>query len=372
MARSNKILFKRRNGGKPLLIAGPCSAESEVQMLETAKGLQSSSVTLFRAGIWKPRTRPGNFEGVGLKGLHWMNEVQNKYGLRVVTEVANTAHVEACLELGIDALWIGARTSANPFSVQEIANAIRGTGIPVLIKNPVNPDIGLWIGAIERILSAGSTDIAVVHRGFSSHTKGKFRNAPLWEIPIEMKRVMPEVPILCDPSHISGNRKYLAEVSQKAMDLSFDGLMIESHIHPEEALSDSEQQLTPKATKSLIKNLVLRKTVTDNVIVNSALKELRNYIDELDDELMQIVSQRMSIVAQIAAYKKENNLSILQEKRWAQILFSRQKRAEELGLSAELFMKIFEQVHQESILIQTGILNEQNTHKTIMSSEKVL
>lgn len=326
-------------------------------MTDTARGLAQSNVLLFRAGIWKPRTRPGHFEGVGLRGLHWMNQVQEKFGLRVVTEVANTAHVEACLEVGIDAIWIGARTSVNPFSVQEIANSIRGTGIPVLIKNPVNPDLGLWIGAIERIMAAGSTNIAAVHRGFSSNTKGKFRNAPLWEIPIELKRLMPEIPILCDPSHISGNRELLQEVSQKAMDLSFDGLMIESHIHPSEALSDAEQQLTPKSLQSLLNNIVLRKPDTDDVMVNNALTALRSHIDQLDEELIQIIWQRMGIVEKIAEYKKENNITILQEKRWAEILESRQKRAQEIGLNGELFLKIFEQIHQESIRRQTEIMN---------------
>lgn len=351
------VNFSRRGNGAPMLIVGPCSAESEKQVLDTARELSKLSPAFFRAGIWKPRTRPGSFEGVGLKGLHWLNRVQEEYGLRVVTEVANASHAESCLEMGIDALWIGARTSVNPFFVQEIAGAIRGTGIPVFIKNPVNPDIALWIGAIERIRSAGSERIAAIHRGFSFPTKGKYRNTPLWEIPIELKRQMPDMPVLCDPSHISGNRDYLAELSQKAMDLSFDGLMIEAHIQPDEALSDARQQITPKSLASLISQLILRVPATDDVMVNHALQELRAAIDQLDDELIQVVSRRMDIVNQIADYKKENHIAVLQEQRWAQILESRQIKARELGLSADLFLKIFEQVHQESIRIQTERMN---------------
>ncbi len=351
------LSFKRKKSGKPVFISGPCSAESEKQMLDTAKALVKSDIDWFRAGIWKPRTRPSCFEGVGLKGLHWMNQIQQKYRLKVMTEVATTAHVEACLEMNIDALWIGARTCTNPFSVQEIANAIRGTGIPVLIKNPMNPDIALWMGAIERIIASGSNEVAAIHRGFPVGRKGKFRNAPMWEIPIELKRLMPGIPILCDPSHICGNRSLLQEVSQKAMDLSFTGLMVESHIAPDQALSDAEQQLTPIALRKLLNSLVIRHPATDNVMLNVALNELRGNIDQLDEELIFIIRQRTDLVEKIAEYKKENNIAILQEDRWADIIESRQQHARELGLSPDLFLKIFQYIHEESIRLQTEIMN---------------
>lgn len=354
----NPVSFKRKKSGAPLIIAGPCSAESEKQMLDTARQLAKADIDWFRAGIWKPRTRPGNFEGVGLKGLHWMNQIQQKYGLKVITEVATTAHVEACLEMKIDALWIGARTCTNPFSVQEIANAIRGTNIPVIVKNPMNADLGLWIGALERIMAAGSDLVAAVHRGFPVVNKGKFRNTPMWEIPIELKRLMPLIPMLSDPSHICGNRTWLHEVSQKAMDLNFDGLMIESHINPKVALSDAEQQLTPMALDKLLHSLVLRQSFAGDKAVKADLNELRSHIDELDTGLIYTIRQRMDLVEKIALYKKENNIAILQEDRWAEIIEARQKSATELGLPAELFLTIFNAIHQESIRQQTEIMNQ--------------
>jgi chorismate mutase len=333
---------------RPLVISGPCSAESEVQMVETAKQLSGIGVKVFRAGIWKPRTRPGAFEGYGSMALPWMKSVKEETGMLLATEVANVKHVYESLKAGIDILWIGARTSANPFAVQEIADALKGVDIPVLIKNPVNPDIELWIGAIERFYHAGLTRLAAGHRGFSTD--------PNWQIPIEMRRRIPNLPMICDPSHICGNRERLLEVSQKAMDLNFDGLIIESHIDPSVAMSDAKQQLTPAALGELLKSLVLRQAESENGSI-STLEELRVQIDKIDDSVLEIFEKRMKIADQIGQYKKDHNLAILQTKRWADIITRRIEMGEKKGLSEHFVDTIFKAIHEESINHQTQIMN---------------
>ncbi|MCC8174043.1 MAG: bifunctional 3-deoxy-7-phosphoheptulonate synthase/chorismate mutase type II, partial [Odoribacter sp.] len=297
---------------KPLIISGPCSAESEQQLFETAKALKSNGVNVLRAGIWKPRTRPNCFEGVGAEGLTWMRRVQKELDMKVSTEVANVKHVYEALKAGIDILWIGARTTANPFAMQEIADALKGTDIPVLVKNPVNPDVELWIGALERLNLAGLKKIGVIHRGFSSYTKSKYRNIPQWQMPIEIKRRFKDILMICDPSHISGKREYLHEISQKAMDLGFDGLIVESHICPEIALSDAAQQLTPNSLGELLSKLIIRDVDTENIKYKENIDELRAKIDQLDDELIQLLGNRMKISSEIGKYKKENNITVLQ------------------------------------------------------------
>jgi chorismate mutase len=302
---------------KPLIISGPCSAETEKQVIATAIELaKTNRVNVLRAGIWKPRTRPNTFEGVGEKGLAWLKKAGVETGLPVATEVANAQHVDACLKNGIDILWIGARTTVNPFSVQEIADAVKGVDIPVFVKNPINPDLQLWMGALERINNAGITKIAAIHRGFSSFEKTPFRNAPKWEIAIELKTICPELDIICDPSHIAGNRALLPFIAQKALDLDMNGLMIESHIHPQTALSDASQQITPDALFQMLNELTIRESTSINKEFKSQLESLRTMIDELDEEIIQKMASRMKIAEKIGEYKKENNVTILQVKRW--------------------------------------------------------
>jgi len=343
---------------KPYIISGPCSAETEEQLLNTAKQLvKHSSINCLRAGIWKPRTRPNSFEGVGEIGLQWLKKAGYETNLPVATEVANTKHVELVLKKEIDMLWIGARTVANPFSVQEIANALKGVDVPVMIKNPVNPDLQLWIGAIERISQAGIKDIKVIHRGFSSFEKSAYRNTPKWEIPIELMRIFPEIPIICDPSHIGGNRSMIKAISQKALDLEMDGLMIESHIKPDDAWSDAEQQITPKKLGQILSNLVVRHPEVNNTELKNKLTILRNKIDGLDEEIINLLSTRMNIVEEIGNHKKENDITILQSERWKKIINDRNKTAKSLGVSEGLVQKILKTIHEESINIQTRILN---------------
>ncbi|MDX2003625.1 MAG: bifunctional 3-deoxy-7-phosphoheptulonate synthase/chorismate mutase type II [Chitinophagales bacterium] len=344
---------------KPILISGPCSAESEQQVLEIARQLAPLQPSLFRAGIWKPRTRPGAFEGIGEVGLPWLQQVKKAYGLSTTVEVATAHHVELCLAHGIDTLWIGARSTVNPFTVQEIADALKGVDIPVMVKNPVNPDLNLWIGAIERMQHAGITKLAAIHRGFSSYEKTKYRNKPMWEIPIELRRLMPSLPIFCDPSHITGKRALLKEVSQKAYDLSFDGLMIESHTDPDHALSDNEQQITPANLRLLLAELVVRNQGTDDPEFNTSLEQLRAIIDRQDEELVKKLRERMEIVEKIGHLKKEKNITILQPERWAEVFATRTDWADNLGLSKEFVLKIFQLVHQESIRKQTQVMNEE-------------
>ncbi len=341
----------------PILIAGPCSAESEEQLVYTAKELaQIGKVSAFRAGIWKPRTRPGSFEGVGEVGLKWMQTVKKETGFAVATEVANVEHVEACLKYGIDIFWIGARSTVNPFTVQEIANALKGTNISVMVKNPVNPDLQLWIGALERLNKAGIKKLAAIHRGFSPFSKMAFRNDPCWNLPLELKTLCPDLPIICDPSHITGSRDLISFMSQKALDLNMNGLMIESHINPKEALSDANQQITPRELKQIIEDLVLRKPKTQDKVQASKLMELRAEIDQLDEEIFHKIASRMKIAAQIGEYKKKNGVTIFQMGRWEQILEKRIALGSAIGLSEFFIKELLEAIHQESIRIQTDIL----------------
>jgi chorismate mutase len=343
----------------PIIISGPCSVESEDQVFKTAQEISEiGKVTILRGGIWKPRTRPNSFEGVGEVGLKWLKDAGNNIGLPVATEVANAEHVEACLKHGIDLLWIGARTTVNPFSIQEIADALKGVDIPVLIKNPITPDINLWIGALERINAAGIDKLAAIHRGFSSFDKSSYRNTPMWEIPIELKLLCPDLPMLCDPSHIAGDKDLISYVSQKALDMNMDGLMLESHMNPLLAKSDAEQQLTPVELKNLLNHLIVRVKETDDKDFTNKLEQLRVVIDDLDEELINKFASRMSIIEKIGEYKSVNNVTILQLERWDKILKNRSFLAEKVGLSDVFIRKMLELVHQESIRIQTKVMNK--------------
>lgn len=342
----------------PIIISGPCSVESEQQVLQTAEEIsKTGKVSILRGGIWKPRTRPNSFEGVGEEGLKWLKNAGLKVGLPVATEVANAEHVEACLKNEIDVLWIGARTTVNPFSVQEIADALKGVDIPIIVKNPITPDINLWIGALERINAAGINKIAALHRGFSSFTKSSYRNVPMWEIPIELKLMCPDLPLFCDPSHIAGDKELISHVSQKALDLNMEGLMLESHNNPGIAMSDAKQQLTPEELSRLFLQLVIRKKDTGNEDFINNLEQLRSVIDELDEELINKFASRMEIIEKIGEYKSENNVTILQLERWEKILANRSFLAEKVGLSDDFIKKMLEIVHQESIRVQTKIMN---------------
>ncbi len=343
---------------RPLVIAGPCSAESELQILETAKQLSANGVKILRAGIWKPRTRPGSFEGVGSLGLPWMKKAKEETGMLITTEVASEKHVYEALKFGVDILWIGARSSANPFVMQEIADALKGIDIPVMIKNPVNPDLDLWVGAIERIAEAGISRIAAIHRGFSTYGKSHYRNIPQWQIAIDLKTKLPNIPLINDPSHICGRRDILFDVSQKAMDLNFDGLMIESHINPDVAWSDAKQQITPAQLNDLLNKLELRDTKNHSLAEQEQLSKYRQQIDRYDEILMDILSDRMEVVKQIGAFKKENNITILQETRWKEIMEKNQKIANERGFTDTFVDRLFKAIHQESINIQTAIMKD--------------
>ena len=344
----------------PLLIAGPCSLETEEQVLSTAKLLaQDPRVFIYRGGVWKPRTRPGSFEGVGSIGLKWLKMVKEETGLLVATEVANAQHTEEALKAGIDVLWVGARSTASPFVVQEIADALKGTDPVVLVKNPVNPDVQLWVGALERINRAGIKNLVAVHRGFTPFGDTPYRNYPNWKNVIELKRLLPKLPIICDPSHIAGKREYLFEISQKAFDMGLDGLMIESHVDPSCALSDKDQQLTPSGLKSLLDKLVIRNEKTNNPMFENQLDMLRSRIDVLDKELLEVLSSRMDIVREIGKYKKENNVTALQINRWTQLMENRVKIAKSMNLN-ETFTKIlFQLIHEDSIRMQTEIMDEE-------------
>jgi chorismate mutase len=343
---------------RPFVIAGPCSAESEEQVLQTARELAKQNIDLFRAGIWKPRTRPNSFEGVGTLGLGWMKKVKEETGLKVTTEVANREHVFECLKYGIDALWLGARTTVSPFAVQEIADAIKGVDIPVLIKNPINPDLSLWIGAIERIYKAGITRVAVIHRGFSHHGETRYRNIPRWQIPIELKQRFPNLMIICDNSHICGRRDILQEVAQKAMDLEFDGVMTETHPTPDEAWSDAKQQITPEQFKELMAGIVYRKSTTEDQSFKENIDHLRQQIDEIDNELLNLLGERMQIAENIGKYKKRNNIAILQSKRWNEILEKAIVKGATRNLSKEFIGVILKAIHQESINHQAKVMNQ--------------
>lgn len=349
------ILLPGLSDKKPLVIAGPCSAETEEQVMETAKLLASRGVKIFRAGIWKPRTRPGAFEGIGSVGLEWLKKVKQETGMYTATEVATAKHVQEALAAGVDIIWIGARTTVNPFAVQEVADALAGSDIPVLIKNPVNPDLELWIGAIERLYRAGVKKLGVIHRGFSSADKKIYRNLPQWHIPIELRRRFPNLPMFCDPSHIGGKRELVAPISQQAMDMNFDGLIIESHCDPDCAWSDKDQQVTPDVLDYILNMLVIREgeqQTTEN------LSELRKQIDELDNQLIELLSKRMRVSREIGTYKKEHNMQVLQTTRYSEILEGRIKQAESFGIDATCMQKILETIHEESVRQQIEIINK--------------
>ena len=346
---------------EPLVISGPCSAESRQQVMETALGLAATGVvSALRAGVWKPRTRPRSFEGKGEDALQWLVEAREATGMPLVVEIASPAHLEMCLKYDIDMVWLGPRTTVNPFSVQEIADALFGTDLPVLVKNPINPDLKLWIGAIERIYHSGIDRIIAVHRGFNTFDDSVFRNAPLWEIPIELKRTFPGLPILCDPSHISGSRRLLLQVAQNAIDLDFDGLMIESHCNPDQALTDASQQITPEALLDLFNNLVMRRPGCVKTESTRQLEAYRRQIDEIDRNILYFLSKRMDIVEKIGHLKKENDITILQIRRWNSIFKDRMKRGQALGLDPAFLRTLLEMVHQQSINLQTRIMNEKS------------
>ncbi len=354
-----EIVQEKWNSKRPLIISGPCSAETEEQVLETATRLAATNkVDVLRAGIWKPRTRPGSFEGVGVKGLPWLLNAKKKTGIPTTVEVATAKQVEDSLNFDVDILWIGARTTVNPFSVQEVADALKGVDVPVLIKNPINPDLELWTGAVERIAKAGVKQIGLIHRGFSSYGNTEYRNAPMWHLAIEMKRRNPSLMMICDPSHICGRRDILQDISQKSIDLDFDGLMIESHIDPDNAWSDAKQQVTPEVLSSMLEELVWRKEDVSSEAFHIALQSLREQINQLDDELMQILGQRMKIADKIGEYKKNNNVTILQTNRWNEILERAFKKGELLGLSKDFITKYFDAVHMESINHQKKIMDQ--------------
>jgi len=348
-----------KTGKEPLVIAGPCSAETEDQLVATAHLLaQTGRVSALRAGIWKPRTRPGEFEGIGSIGLEWLKRAKEETGLPTAVEVATAKHVEEALKMGVDILWVGARSTVNPFTVQEIADALRGVDVPVMVKNPVNPDLSLWIGALERINNAGITKLAAIHRGFSSYEKSAFRNEPMWDIAIHLKTLAPHLPIINDPSHITGNRELIGYISQKALDLDMQGLMIESHIDPSVAWTDAAQQVTPSALVDILDRLALRKPEVRDAGVKDKLAELRAKIDKIDDLLFQKVAERMQIAEKIGEYKKENGITILQVNRWDEILNKRTTYAKALKLSAEFTEKLLELLHAESIRTQTEVMNK--------------
>jgi chorismate mutase len=348
---------------QPPLIAGPCSAETEEQVLATARLLAASGkAAVLRAGIWKPRTRPGEFEGIGSIGLEWLKKAKAETGLPTAVEVANAKHVEEALAAGVDILWVGARSTVNPFTVQEIADALKGVDVPVLVKNPVNPDLSLWIGALERINQAGITKLAAIHRGFSSFEKSAFRNEPMWELAIQLKTICPELPIINDPSHICGNRELIPYIAQKALDLDMQGLMIESHIDPSVAWTDAKQQLTPAALAELMDRLTLRKADLKDAAFVDKLAELRNQIDKIDDQIIQKMAERMGIVEKIGTYKRDSGVTILQVGRWDEIIQKRSDFAKALKLDLPFVGKLLELIHSESIRKQTEIMNQEKAN----------
>lgn len=339
---------------RPFVIAGPCSAETEEQVLTTARQLKAKGCHNFRAGVWKPRTKPGSFEGNGEKALPWLKEVKEETGMLVATEVAKPEHVELCLKYGIDILWVGARTSANPFAMQDLADSLRGVDVPVFVKNPVNPDLELWIGALERLNGAGVKRLAAIHRGFSSFDKRIYRNLPQWQIPIELHRRVPNLPIICDPSHIGGRRELIAPLCQQAMDLGFDGLIVESHCDPDCAWSDAKQQVTPSVLDYILSVLVVR----DEHTTTEDLRQLRGQIDDLDTQLLDMLAKRMRVCREIGTYKKEHNLTVLQSKRYGEMVDSRSAEADRLQMSPEFITHIFELIHEESVRQQLLIVNK--------------
>ncbi len=346
---------------KPSVVAGPCSAESEEQLMETAKGLKEMGINVFRAGIWKPRTHPGCFEGVGAIGLKWLQKIQKEYGLKVATEVAGEKHVAECLKHGVDMVWLGARTTANPFLVQEIADALKGTDIPVLVKNPVNADLDLWIGALERLSRAGIKKLGVIHRGFSTFDKIKYRNDPQWQVAIELRSRYPELPFFVDPSHMGGSRDYIQEISQRSLDLGFEGLMIESHCNPSVALSDAKQQLTPDQLRDLLYNqVVVRDKDSDAPQWKENIDQLRAKIDVIDENIVYALGSRMNISRKIGEYKKENNIAIIQTARWDKVFSKVLEKGKEYGLSEKFLSDVFTAIHEASVEVQNEIISKKD------------
>jgi chorismate mutase len=340
------------------VIAGPCSAETEEQVMETASALKALGISKFRAGIWKPRTQPGQFEGVGEEGLKWLRRVKQELHMEVVTEVATASHVNMALKYGVDTLWVGARTTANPFAVQELADAMRGRRVALMVKNPVNPDVALWAGAIQRFKEAGINQIAAIHRGFSSYANQHYRNPPHWQLALEFRQQFPDVPMFCDPSHMGGRRQLIAPLSQKALDLNYDGLLIETHSAPETAWSDSHQQITPDALGSIVNNLVVRQQKNNDKESQTVLECLRKQIDEVDDELIDLFARRMGIVVKIGSLKKDHKMTILQSDRWQQIMNRLSAKSHQTGLSEEFLSAVFKNIHQESINHQELVLRK--------------
>ena len=352
----DRMTQKMENLGVPpgdlLLLAGPCSAESEEQVLSVARSMANTEVNYLRAGLWKPRTRPGSFEGVGLRGLAWMDRARSETGLKIASEVAEPSHVDACLQFGMDLVWVGARTTTNPFSVQALADALKGCDIPVLVKNPMNEDVGLWIGALERLANAGVKNLGAIHRGVSSTREIRYRNAPAWKMPIELMRRMPEVPVICDPSHICGKSELIAEVAQEAMDLLFSGLMVEVHPDPASALSDAAQQLTPSAFLQMISSLRRPHEQGGDAVYEGRMSLLRKKVDEMDAQLLELVAQRMEVVREMGTLKSLQNVSTLQPHRWQEVLKERKVLGEKLGLSCEFVGQVMQTVHEEAIRLQ--------------------
>ncbi len=349
--------------GEPLYIAGPCSAETEQQILDTACGIKQTKAKIFRSGIWKPRTRPGGFEGVGAIGLQWLAKAKAETGLLLAVEVANATHVKLALEHDIDVLWIGARTTVNPFLVQEIADAMAGCDKIVLVKNPVNPDVGLWLGGIERVYKAGINKIGAVHRGFSTYDKTRYRNNPEWQIAIELRNQWPNLPLICDPSHITGNRNQVADIAQQALNLSYDGLMIETHCTPNNAWSDAAQQVTPEQLNHILNHLEVRQNTHDAQDFTLQLQALRTQIDDLDSRILEALGRRMKIADQIGLLKKERNVAVLQPQRWREVLDTMVTDGQRLDLSSEFIQRLFQAIHQESITHQQEIIHKKDTGK---------
>ena len=352
-----KTWLDELNLDHPLVVAGPCSAETEEQVLRIAHELKDSDVNYFRAGIWKPRTRPGNFEGVGALGLKWLQKVKAETGMKTATEVANATHVKLALEHDIDLLWIGARSTVSPFIVQEIADALQGTDKIVLVKNPVNPDLALWLGGIERLYTAGIKNLGVIHRGFSTYEKSNYRNIPEWQIAIELQNKFPDLPLICDPSHITGKRDMIFDVSQTALDLNFDGLMIETHTDPDNAWSDAAQQVTPASLVQIMKDLKIRKVTNTDAAYKDSLNNLRAQITVVDNQLIEMLGKRMKVADQIGVLKKDKNVAVLQSKRWNEILGNMILEGSDKGLSEEFVLRMFKAIHQESINHQEKIIN---------------
>ena len=355
------VLLPGVDNKRPLIISGPCSAETEEQVMQVANELAAIGIKIFRSGIWKPRTKPGGFEGIGLPGLKWLQRVKEETGMYVATEVATEKHAYEALKHGIDMLWIGARTTANPFAVQEIADTLQGVDIPVFIKNPVNADLELWVGAFERLNNAGITRLGAIHRGFSTADKNIYRNLPQWHIPIELKRRYPDLPIICDPSHIGGTRELIQTISQQAMDLNFKGLIIESHCNPNDAWSDSNQQVTPQELKKVLQSLVIRETThsTEN------LSDLRAQIDEIDNSLLELLSKRMRVSREIGTYKIEHKMPILQTGRYDEILTNRVNQAQQMDMSGSFAKRFLEAIHEESVRQQMEVMHAESQNNKI-------